>query len=445
MISQSKIPFNNNFPTFRFPDFEVINLDNGIKVYLVENTKQALAGFRISIKRGSFFDESEGLTYMTAQMLTRGTDKHNAAEIASLTENSGAVIKTTSDYDDMLISGISLNEFFDDIIALTAECYFDSQMPEKEFEKIRKKHISAIMQQNSDIAFLAKYAMERTMFAGDGYGKLISGTIKSMKKINRNMVFDNYRNNFSKSPISIFLTGNFDKVQTLKFINELFSELDLESETANEEQTNMQDAGIAIIDKPSSNQAAIRMARKIVGRENPDFPYIQLVNTILGGFFMSRLNHILREVKGYTYGVHSMMDSRKRAGLNVIATSVNITQAGESVQIIKDEYKALMEKTITEEEMRRAVSYFTGSFLRSIETPMQITAMLRTLDSFNLDYDFYDNYYRKISDVTLKDLHRTVSKYFSDDNFVISLAGDLDTIKPQMEQFGNINILEIEE
>jgi predicted Zn-dependent peptidase len=445
MIDRTNIPFNKNFPSFRFPDFEIFQLKNGIKVFLIPDMKQALAGFRILVKRGAFFDNTEGLTYLSSQMLTRGTKDYTAEEFASTTERLGAVIKATPGFDEMVISGISLGDYFDKIIDLVSGCFFDSVFPEPEFEKIKKQHVSKIMQYNADISFLAKYALQKIVFDGNGYGKPLSGTIKSMKLIKRDMVYENYTDKLQTSPISLFITGNFDKEKTLKTIENTFGKIELKAKDENNKQIKINDDQIAVIEKAASNQSALRLARKTVSRSNPDFPYIQLVNTIFGGFFMSRLNHILREEKGYTYGVHSLIDSRKRTDLHVITTSVNIEKTAESVRIIKDEFDKLRHKTISKEEMERAASYFTGSFLRTIETPAQVTAMLLSLDSLNLGYDYYDKYYEKISNVTLDDLYHTVEKYFSENEFAVSAAGDLNSIMPQMEEFGNLEIIEIEE
>ncbi len=430
-------------PNFKFPEFEQIDLDNGLKVYFIHDTSQPLAAFNIFTKKGAFADNIEGTTNITAQMLRHGTSNHTYSEISSMTENIGTALETTPGYDANLLSSVSLRKFLDTAIDITTECFFDSRFPEVELEKVIQKQKATIMQQNSNISYLAKYALQKTIFVNTGYANCISGNIKSVEKISRDIVWNNYIENIKSANPSIFLIGNYDKDFMMKKIEKLYGKLAFESDKQSA-SIPINSGAISLIDKPSSNQSSIILARKIIDIKHPDFPYVQLVNTIFGGFFMSRLNKILREDKGYTYGVHSSFDIRKLSVLHVISTNVNIDKTAESIKIIKDEYKKLRLNPITEEELKRARQYYYGAFLRNVETPLQVASMLRNIDLYDLDINYYNNSLQKISNVKLDKLHSIVEKHFNLNNFVIAVAGDLKLIQSQMTKFGSINIVSIE-
>ena len=443
MIDRNNIPYNNQFPKFKFPDFEVEKLNNGTKVYFINTKKEGLSGFQILIKRGGYYDNTAGLTNITAQMLTRGTSKYSSEDIASMTEFTGAVLKTKSGYDETLISGVFLNQFLEKIIYILTDCFFDSQVPEEELNKVKNKQIATIMQQNTDINFLSRLAFNKYIFGNKGYGIRLSGNESTIKNITRNYVLDNYKQKILPAGFSIFLIGNFEKQNILTRLHEQYGQHSSISHS-NNKKISLNKTGIALIDKPDSNQASIIMGRAIIDRKHPDLPYVQLVNTIFGGFFLSRINKILREEKGYTYGVHSHLDLKKHSSLHIISTNVNIDKAAESIEIIKNEFENLKTNPITEEEMKRASQYYIGSFLRGIETPLQITSLVRNLDSNELDSNYYDNFYEKITNVNLNELHDAVEKHFSDNKFAISIAGDLNITQKQMEKSEQVQILEIE-
>jgi predicted Zn-dependent peptidase len=151
----------------------------------------------------------------------------------------------------------------------------------------------------------------------------------------------------------------------------------------------------------------------------------------------------LREEKGYTYGIHSLIDSRRQSTIQMIASSIKIDTLAESIRIISEVNSGLISNPISPDELKRAVRYILGSFLRSTETPQQISSLIQTLDMFGFDRKFYSDYYDKISSATLEDVHRVVHSHFTADDFVITAAGDLNIIRPQLEEFGNVEIIEL--
>jgi predicted Zn-dependent peptidase len=245
------------------------------------------------------------------------------------------------------------------------------------------------------------------------------------------------------SNLSIILSGSFDENSIIAVLSEKFNSLSGKTISLVPSEISVITSRLTAINKDESNQAAIRLGRKMIDRNNPDFPYVQIANMIFGGFFLSRLNKILREEKGYTYGIHSLIDSRRQSTIQMIASSIKIDTLAESIGIISEVNSGLISNPISPDELKRAVRYILGSFLRSTETPQQISSLIQTLDMFGFDRKFYSDYYDKISSATLEDVHRVVHSHFTADDFVITAAGDLNIIRPQLEEFGNVEIIEL--
>lgn len=445
MIDRTKPPAVNDFVKFKMPDYEEVILDNGLSLFLIEDKTQALAAFQIIVNNGAYFEKTAGTNALTAMMLTRGTEKMKSQDISLAVESHGATLKMSPGFDEMTVSAGSLSEHFVKILDISSDCFFNSTFDKSEFDKSYIKNKSSILQENADISFLSQYLLAKAYYNKTGYSKPISGTLKSIKNINRDMVYENYLTNIQNNPSCLIFAGNFDRNSIIDYINDSFLKINISSEKDENRKISFRPDFIAAINKAESNQAVLRLARPVISREHPDYPYIQLINTIFGGFFMSRLNHILREDKGYTYGIHSVIDNRKKLSTNVIVSSVNIDKAADSIEIIKDSVRKLREEPITEDELTRAVGYSSGAFLRSTETVNQKAVLIKNLYASELNRDYYETIYNKMTNAQLSDIHRVVEEHFCDDQFVITAAGDLSKIRPQLEKFGNVEIFEIEE
>jgi len=402
-----------------------------------------LAGCQFVVRKGAYEEEIEGINALTAMMITRGTGTRNSEQISLDVESMGASIKATPAYDEFALTLGSLSEYLPNLLEIASDCFLNSQFDKTEFDKIYKKHHSSILQDNADISYLSQYLLARTYFEGTGYSKIIPGTLSSINHITRDLVYSHYTDNIKNNPSSIFFFGNFNRDMALEFVQRNFGHLSIDVPKIQDREVKMQNGLISVIDKKDSNQAYLRLARPTINRHHPDYPYVQLVNTIFGGFFMSRLNHILREEKGYTYGIHSIIDNRHNIATNIVVSSVNIDKAAESIEIIKEVVRNLISNPITTDEMNRAIRYSTGAFLRSTETINQLAMMVKSLELSDLDSHYFEYVYNKIVTAKLSNLHEAVENYFADDNFVITAAGDLQVITSQLEQIGDIKIYEI--
>jgi zinc protease len=441
---RTKAPMNDDILDFNFPAFEKINLNKKISLYLSYNPAQPLASIKIVLKNGALTEPINGTAFLASQMLIKGTNKLSSAEIANQIENFGATINSSAQWDDTSMSSLFMAEFLEPVLEIVMDCLLNSTFDEAEFEKIRTRHISSIMQENSDINYLVQYAFNKAIFDGSGYGQPLIGTIESIKTLTRDDLFNWYRKLLSDSEITIIIAGNFDQNRVVSLLNSYVSAL---TGTVTKEIFNINTVltknFVAIIDKPESSQSALKVGNFSIDRTSPDFPFFQILNTIFGGYFLSRLNMILREEKGLTYGVYSMIESRKYATVQTSSSGLNKEYLAESVKIILDEYKKIQQGKFAQIDLQSSVRYILGSFLRSIETPQQIAGMIQSIDHFELEHDFFDIFYRRIAGVTLPELKDSALRLFNSENFVIAAVGEKELIKEQLKGFGDLIIFEV--
>jgi predicted Zn-dependent peptidase len=181
------------------------------------------------------------------------------------------------------------------------------------------------------------------------------------------------------------------------------------------------------VEKKGSMQSAIRLGRQIVGKQHPDYNRFVLLNTILGGYFGSRLMSNLREDKGFTYGVSSFVANYLHNGYFAVATEVNAEHTNAALDEIYKEIKMLREKRVGSEELNLVKKYIYGSFLRTFDGPFALAEGFRAVKNFELGFDFYQNSLKEILMTDAEQLIETANKYLKADDLYRLVVGEMET------------------
>ena len=177
------------------------------------------------------------------------------------------------------------------------------------------------------------------------------------------------------------------------------------------------------IEKGDALQSAIRLGKVAINRSHADFPGMQVLNTILGGYFGSRLMANIREDKGYTYGIGSALVSMKNAGYFFIASEVGADVCGSALDEIYKEINILKQDAVSTEELSLVRNYMLGSMLGSLENAMSHADKFKNIYFSGLGYDYYQNYIRTVKTINPEDLLGLANKYFNTDTFETVIVG----------------------
>lgn len=442
LANRNEIPYNQSGIILNIPDIESSQFGN-IKIYKYIDKSQPLVNFKINFKNGAAADSIPGQANYTLTMLLSGTKTKNASEISEQFESLGASYFFNAYWDESAIGFSSLGQYFETCLATLADCILNPAFEDSEIERQRDRISAGILQNNADPAYIAQVAFNKNMFKNHNYGHARTGNLGELAQITKKDILDFYELLMTKTEISIIITGNFDEQLFEKLIDKYFSVFKANIGIDSIPKFNYSKSLNVISGKDDALQTNLRIGKPSIDRLNPDYAAFQIVNTIFGGYFLSKLNHVLREIKGLTYGIHSYIDSRRFADIFVISTSINSDKTRESIQDIFDISLGMSVDKINEQEIARSVEFMTGSFARSLETPKQITGLIQTLDSFNLDKSFLTDFYSKIRNFSPDDIFEIQKKYFSDSEYLIAAAGDVDFLSEAIKDFGNYEIIEI--
>ncbi|MEN3038100.1 MAG: pitrilysin family protein [Candidatus Kryptonium sp.] len=280
------------------------------------------------------------------------------------------------------------------------------------------------------------------MFAGHPYGNESGGNEESIQKLKRDEIVKFYQKHFIPNNSFIIFAGDITPAEAVPLVEKYFGAW---KKGANphkkfKDVKNISQTRVVIVDKPGAVQSAIRVGHIGIDRKNKDYVKVFTLNTLLGGYFNSRINMNLRETRGYTYGASSSFDARFYPGPFVVSTDVRNEVTDSSIVEIIKELKRLIDEPVSEDELKMAKDYIVGSFPLQIETPAQVASRIMTIEIYGLPRDFYDRFREEVKKITAKDIQETAKKYLHPDKLLIVVSGNSKQIKSKLDKFGPVTV-----
>ena len=203
---------------------------------------------------------------------------------------------------------------------------------------------------------------------------------------------------------------------------------------------------IAIVDMPGAAQSQIRIGWVGVARSTPDYFTLQVLNTILGGSFTSRLNQNLRETHGYSYGASSRFDMRLSAGPFQAGAGVQTDKTADALHEFFNELTAIG-KPVPADELTKAKNYIALGFPGNFETIGDFSAQLEQQIVYGLPDSYYEDYVKSIQAVTADEVTRAAAKYIQPQRLLVVVVGDRKIIEPGIRalNLGTVRTMTVEE
>lgn len=397
-------------------------LPNGCNVYWFNSGDQELV--RMEWIFGNLrFDATKPLLNMAVNtMLTEGTSTLTSSQIADKVDYYGAFLQAEYGYDHSIVTLYSLTRHLGNTLPVIFDILTDSQFPEKEldtFVRNQQQKLQVSLQKND---VLARRAFNKAVYGHTLYGQ--SGEAADYQQLNRADMLAHFKQMYQPNNCTLVIAGKVNEA-TLQQITGAFDNWTNSSQPANTTQPAVEPLTerFYFTEKPDALQSAIRMGLPMVNRKHPDFPALQVLNTVLGGYFGSRLMANIREDKGYTYGIGSGISSLKHAGAFFIATEVGADVCRNAVAEIEKEINLLKTELITEEELSLVRNYMLGSLLGSLENVFSHADKFKNIYFAGLTYDYYTHYTNIIKTVTADELLKLANQYWDFDQFYKVIIG----------------------
>ena len=406
------------------PELIQVKLDNNIDLYLLEGGSQDVTKIDIYFPSGLVQAGKPLLASTTNNMLEEGTMSRSSAQISELFDYYGAYLGTNTSYHYSMVSLVTLTKYLDETLPLTAEIIRNPLFPDTELKIYLNKKRQEFLLDQEKVKMLASRKFNEILFGEDHpYGMNVQ--LPMFNSIHRDDLINFHQQYYSPKNCQIIVSGRPGK-NYLSLLNSYLGNKNWESSSAIEvpfPDIKGSSKKKYSIEKMGALQAALRIGKPIITKDHKDFKGLQVLNTILGGYFSSRLMTTIREEKGYTYGISSYLASLKNSGFWVIATEVKNDVKEDAIGAIFVEMEKLRTTLIGPDELEIVKNFMLGDLLRNLDSPFSISDNIKGLLENNLDLSFYTQMVQVINEITPESILNLAQKYLQPDSFYTVIAG----------------------
>lgn len=416
-------------PALRLPAVQTATLPNGLGLYVVEMHKVPVVDVQLVVDAGTVRDPQElpGVATFTATMLQQGAGHRGALDIADEAAFLGAQLNTTANYDVATVSLHVPKRRLEPGFDLLADVVLRPTFPDSEVARQRELRRAQILQQGDNPVAIASIAFPAIVYGrAHPYGRPLAGTEASTAALTRERVAGFYQAFYRPGVARILVVGDVTLTEARRLVVARFGAWQPgDVPTASDAAVPAPAArAVYLIDKPGAAQSVVRIGHVGIARSSPDYYALQVLNTILGGAFTSRLNQNLRETRGYTYGAFSQFAALRMAGPFVASASVVTAKTDSSLIEFLKELRRIRDETVPDAELAKAKAYIILGLPGEFETTASAAARFRELLVYGLPLDYYSRYIERINAVTAPDVQRAAQRYIDPEHFDIVVVGD---------------------
>ena len=429
-VDRTKPPALPPPPALKLPAVQTTTLANGLTLAVVEMHKVPVVDVQLLVDAGAARDPSAapGLATFTATMLQQGAGARSALDVADEAAFLGAQLGTGASFDGASASIHAPKRRLAAALDLLADVVLRPSFADSEITRQRDLRAAQLVQQRDEPVAVANIAFPAIVYGREHpYGHPLNGTDSATARLARDGVAEFYRTYYRPNGARLLIVGDVTLAEARRLAAAQFGGWEAGDVPAFPSPPAPSAAAartVYLIDKPGAAQSVVRIGHVGPMRTTPDWFALEVLNTIVGGAFTSRLNQNLRETHGYTYGAFSQFVPRRLTGAFVALASVVTAKTDSSLMEFLKELRRIREEPVAPAELAKAKAYLTLGLPGDFETTGGAATRFRELLAFGLPLDYYDRYVERINAVTATDVQRVARQYIDPDHFDIVVVGD---------------------
>ncbi len=411
-------------------------LGNGLSITTVPFGSVPKATVAVVVRAGNLNEEDDTwLADLTGDFLLEGTHTRSAEDIAREAAAMGGSIDVSVGADTTTITGDVLAEYAPEMIALLADIVRYPRFPESEVERLKRDRLRQVSVARTQPDQMALAAFREALYGDHPYGRVFPEEEQlAAYGIDDARAF--YEGNFGARRTHVYVSGMFDGEATRAAVEEAFGDwregpepLIRTPEPARGKVT------VDVIDRPDASQSNVYLGLATFGPEHEDWIPLEVTNTLLGGFFSSRITRNIREDKGYTYSPFSTLSTRYRDGYWAQVAAVTTEVTGPAIEEIFGEIERLQQTPPPPEELDGVKNYSAGLFVLRNSTRNGIINVLSYLDLHELADSWLTNYVSNVFAVTPEEVSETARRYLREEDMTLVVVGDRGRIAEQVARW----------
>ena len=441
VVRLNKAPVSHDVVQVKLPRPVEKQLSNGLKLLVVESHRVPQITLQIRMPGGDLRDPAgmPGVSDATAALIRLGTKTRSSKDLAETLAELSASVGFSSSQDSSTIFVNALTETFDAALDVLTDVLMNPTFPQDELDKWKTRQLASLQQMKANPAALGNDVLYKAMYGADAR-QYTHPTAESLAKITRDDVIRFYKTYYVPSGEWAGISGDITPAEAVAKLNKVLGawqggplkrvELPLPGQIAEKK--------VYLVPRPNSVQTSLIIANHAIDRTNPDYIECLVMNRVLGSGGTSRLFRVIREEKGYTYGINSGFQATRLLNHFLVQTSVRTEVTEPALTDTLKQLSEIREKPVPADELGDAKNSIVSSFVLGLESSAQILARWMDQRIYGLPEDYWDTYSQKVMAVTPEGVMRVAKKYVPVDNAQIIAVGDPAKIAEALKKFGPV-------
>ena len=440
-VDRSRLPDIGSDPVFRFPEIVRHVLPNGLDVRTVEHRNVPIVTLVLQVEGGSGGDPTnqEGLAAISADMVDEGTGSLGALDVSDALARIGAEYDVDVGPDVTTFSLTTLKRLCDRGASLLADLVTRPSLRDEDFQRVRQLRLDRLRQLKDLPPAVAERAFLRLVYEQHPYGHLAIGSDPALRSLSVEHVVAFHSGRFVPSQSVLVIAGDMTHDGMRNLAEDVFGDWKNPAASvpwgrASEiEPPDTPRASLAIVPREAAAQSELRIGHLSARRNTPDYPALLVMNSVLGGQFVSRVNLKLREEKGYTYGARTGFDWRRGRAPFSLHASVHTGSTADAVRDALTELEDLRgPRPVTPDELSLAKASLTRGYPRNFETAGQVARSVAQLALYGLPDTYFQEFVPKVNAVTADEVTRVAAAYLDPSRLTTLVVGDHVAIADQL-------------
>jgi zinc protease len=415
-------------------------------VIVIERHDTPLVAAQMLIKNGGEVDQPElaGLANMTADLLTKGTQKRSATQIAEAVEALGASLDSGARWDASRVNVNVMSSKLAPAMEILADVVRNPTFKADEIERLRQLTLDDLTVELGEPVSIARYVASRVVFGDTPYGQPLSGTPQTIARIAYQDLARFHHKYYRPDNAVLIMGGDLKAADGFKLAQRLFGDwkkpaLPLDPMPA--PKLTSADARVVVVDKPDAGQAAVIVARTGIDRADADYFRGIVTNSVLSGY-SGRLNQEIRIKRGLSYGAASALDTRRNVGPFAATSQTKNQSAAVVAGLMLQEMRRLSSEAVPDVELNPRKAVVIGNFARNLETAGGLVAQIGSLALYGIGFDEINRYIANVQGVGGSDVQRFAGTRLDPKGINVVIVGNAKDFLPELrKQFPNVEVI----
>ena len=432
-VDRSRLPQVGPDPTFRLPTIVRHKLENGLDVRTIEHHSVPVVTIVVQVDGGTGADphDREGLAAITADMVDEGTGSLDALDVSEALAGIGGEYDVDVGPDATVFMLTTLTRFATRGATLLGDLLIRPSLRDQDFDRVRQLRLDRLRQLKDLPPAVAERAFLRLLYGTHPYGHLALGSDDALRAVRVEETARFHAATFQPHRSTVVASGALTHDELLRIVDESFGGWTGAKDNGSPPvvaaaiEPTARPPRLAVVSREGAAQSELRIGHLSARRDTPDYSALLVMNAVLGGQFVSRINLKLREEKGYTYGARTGFDWHRGLAPFSMQASVHTAATADAIRDSVNELDAIRgARPATEDELALAKASLTRGYPRNFETAQQVARGVTQLALYDLPDSYFEEFVPRTNAVTAADVTRVAVQYLDPARVTTLVVGD---------------------